>query len=123
MNWTEQAVRQLVAHARSQHPQWGWTLLMRVETAALLDLDAGLVWHPDPGLQPLEVKKFVDCEIAIQDLVGDFVMASAVDEHGFTPKEDVPTYWLNLHTGEVKQWTEASLEEIDGHSPHEPDAH
>jgi hypothetical protein len=60
---------------------------MRPETAALLGLDAGLLWHPNPGLQPLEVKKFAACETEIQDLVGDFVMANAVDEHGFTPKE------------------------------------
>jgi hypothetical protein len=113
-NYTEQSIRQLVAHARSQHPQWEWKLLMRPETAALVDLDAGLVWHPDPKFEPLDVMKFDDCEISIIELVGDFVMASPVDEHGFTPEEQVPSYWLNLRTAAVAQWTAASLDEVRG---------
>lgn len=87
---------------------------MRPEAAALIELDQGLVWHPEPQYEPLEVLKFQECEISAVDLVADFVLASAVDEHGLSPAELVPSYWVDLHTGRVEVWTETSLRKATG---------
>ncbi|MCF6378119.1 hypothetical protein L2K70_10945 [Nocardioides KLBMP 9356] len=111
-NWTQQQVRALIAHARAADPRWSWKLAMRPESAALLDLEAGLVWSPDPAYGPLEVKKFDECEIATLDLGGDFVLASPLNDQGTTPSEDVDIYWLNLKTGFVGVWDEDSLSDL-----------
>jgi hypothetical protein len=112
-NWTQRHVRALVAHAQEDDPRWEWKLRVRPETAALLLPEAGLLWHPDPKYAPLEVQKFADCEVAVIDLLADIVMASPVDEYGFTPDvADAATYWLNMTTGRIAVWGEGSLAEL-----------
>ena len=107
--WTQNQVRALVAHARLADPQWEWTLLMRPETMALLDPSQGILTHPDPAYGPLPVLRFDDSEVVAQDLIADIVLANPVDAHGLTPREEAPTFWLDLCTGNIDQWTENSL--------------
>ena len=112
-NWTADRVRELVAFARVDDPRWSWKLLLRPETAALLDLDVGEVHHPNPRYGPILTKEFEGCEVAVIDLLDDFVLASPSTPDG-SPKvtDGAKTYWLDLPTGQVGVWTEDSLLEI-----------
>lgn len=72
----------------------------------MLDPEPGSLSHPNPGLAPLDILTFDGCELAAMDILWDIVLASAVDVHGFTPNELVPSYWLDLSTGVVEEWTD-----------------
>jgi hypothetical protein len=109
------AIRDLIRHAREHHPDWDeWTLLMRPETYALLsnDLDAGLLWHPDPAYAPLEVEKFEECEVVHADLVRDIVLVTPGAGHGPAPSP----YWLDLASGHINKWTGDEPEQWQQHS-------
>ena len=104
-DWTQERVRDLLAHARQAQPGWSWKLSVRPETLAMLDPKPGALSHPDPGLAPLDILTFDGCELAALDLLWDIVLVSAVDTHGFTHNQVIPSYWLDLSTGVVEEWT------------------
>lgn len=109
-------VDNLVAHVRARHPDWpGWGLMMRPETYALLHdaFQPGLVWHYDPRYAPLEVEKFADCEVRVVDLIGDFVMGSPNTDDFPLNAEMPPSYWLDLTSGQVAEWTGDELARWD----------
>ena len=107
-DWTKAKVCDLVVHARQSWPGWSWKLLVRPETLPLLDPKPASLSHPDPGYAPLEILTYDDCELSALDLAWDIVLASPVDADGFTPNEAVPSYWLDLASGVVDEWTDES---------------
>lgn len=105
-------ITELIHHARTPHPP------KRVETAHAPRGGAthrgrrGVVGHPDARSESLEVSKFDYCEIGTGDLVAVFVLAVRSTNTASPQNEAAPSYWLDLHTGSVAEWTDSSLVEL-----------
>jgi hypothetical protein len=108
----QQQVSNLVSFARTQSPTWRgeWTLALTPETFCLLDDAAALGKLPYEGApklyQPLRVQMLDGCAIEVLSLLWDIVMISpGLGDDSPQP----PTYWLDLVSGKIAQWTQDTL--------------
>lgn len=105
----QRQVQQLLNYAREHSPDWRgeWSLLMRPETLCLLAgaVAPGELEHPTEPMAyaPIKTMMFDGAEVAAADLRWDIVIAAPGLGAGSVPA----TYWLELRTGDVAEWTEA----------------
>jgi len=113
-------VRQLIAHARHEAPDWHgeWNIRVRPETFALLskDLRPGVILDPEDITRGLATEAIDGCEVRTVDLLWDVVMAypGIGDSH-----KEPPTYYLDLTTEQIHTWTEDSADELGAKYGHE----
>lgn len=106
--WTRAKVVDLVRYARERHPGWEWALTMRPATAVLCENGAGIDLDPDPRVGPsIQSTRVAGCDVMIPpDLIGAFVTVSPIANNPSAIEDRPPTYWLDLATDVIDEWTE-----------------